>query len=54
MIAIVTYRLVKGGDEEDVEYGELVLVEDTEELVVAPPQYTDEKVAVIDNKAVAV
>jgi len=51
VMCIITYRLLKGGRDEDAEYEELIFAQDPEELVVPPPQYTDEKVKAADDKA---
>lgn len=42
-------RLIKGQREED-EYPEVIFIEDAEELVLPPPQYTDEKVQPAEAK----
>lgn len=51
VMCIITYRLLKGGRDEDAEYEELIFAQDPEELVVPPPQYTDEKVKAAGDKA---
>lgn len=50
-MAIISYRMIKGEREEDSEYAVLVFEQDAEELVLPPPQYTDEKVEAVDNKS---
>lgn len=49
-MCIITYRLLKGGRDEDAEYAEFIFEQDPEELLVAPPQYTDEKVKAAEDK----
>lgn len=51
VMAIISYRMIKGEREEDSEYAVLVFEQDAEELVLPPPQYTDEKVEAVDNKS---
>jgi len=51
VMCIITYRLLKGGRDEDAEYAEFIFEQDPEELVVPPPQYTDEKVKAANDKA---
>jgi hypothetical protein len=50
VMAIVTYRMIRGQRDEDIEYTEIVFEHDVENLVVLPPQYSDEKVEIVDNK----
>ncbi|KII92219.1 hypothetical protein PLICRDRAFT_172334 [Plicaturopsis crispa FD-325 SS-3] len=54
VMAIVTYRIFRGENEEDAEYTELVFEQDAEDIVVPPPQYqySDEKAEVADSKSV--
>ncbi|KIM83448.1 hypothetical protein PILCRDRAFT_819690 [Piloderma croceum F 1598] len=54
VMAIVTYRMIRGQRDEDIEYTEIVFEHDAENLVVSPPQYSDEKVEVVDNKPATV
>lgn len=50
VMTLVTYRLIKGRREpEEYEY-EIVYEQDAEDLLVPPPQYTDEKVEAVDAK----
>jgi hypothetical protein len=50
VMVIVTYRMIRGERDDEAEYAEIVFEHDAEELVMPPPQYTDEKVDVADNK----
>lgn len=50
-MCIITYRLLKGGRDDDAEYTEFIFEQDPEELVVPPPHYTDEKVKAADDEA---
>lgn len=49
-MAIVTYRMIRGQRDEDIEYTEIVFEHDAENLIVLPPQYSDEKVEIVDDK----
>lgn len=53
VMCIIAYRLVKGGRDEGADYAVLIFEQDPEDLVVAPPQYTDEKVEAADEKSSA-
>jgi hypothetical protein len=50
VMAIVTYRMIRGQRDEDIEYTEIVFEHDAENLIVLPPQYSDEKVEIVDDK----
>jgi hypothetical protein len=50
VMCIITYRLIKGGRDEDADYAVFIFEQDPEELVVPPPQYTDEKVEAVEDK----
>ncbi|KZT22576.1 hypothetical protein NEOLEDRAFT_1119397 [Neolentinus lepideus HHB14362 ss-1] len=50
VMAVVSYRLIKGRREpEEYDY-EVIYETDAEDILVPPPQYTDEKVAAVDVK----
>jgi hypothetical protein len=46
VMAIITYRMIRGERDEETEYAEIHFEHDAEELIVPPPQYSDEKVEV--------
>jgi len=43
VLAVISYRMIRGQREEE-EYHEVIFIEDAEELILPPPQYTDDKV----------
>jgi hypothetical protein len=47
---IITYRMIRGERDEEVEYTELVFEQDAEDLFILPPQYSDEKVEAANDK----
>jgi len=51
VMCIITYRLIKGGRDEEADYAVFIFEQDPEELVVPPPQYTDEKVEAVEDKS---
>ena len=53
VMCIIAYRLDKGGRDEGADYAVLIFEQDPEDLVVAPPQYTDEKDEAADEKSSA-
>ncbi len=50
VMAIIVARAVHGGrTESDIEVHDILVFEaDAEDIIVPPPQYTDEKVALVD------
>lgn len=43
VLAVISYRMIRGQREEE-EYQEVIFIDDAEELILPPPQYTDDKV----------
>ena len=50
VMTIVTIRMIRGQRDDDIEYTEIVFDHEAEGLVVPPPQYSDERVEVVDNE----
>jgi len=50
VMAIITYRMIRGERDEEPDYTTIVFEQHAEEYVIPPPQYIDEKVEAIDNK----
>jgi hypothetical protein len=50
VIAIISYRLIRGPREEDEYPEEVIFIADSQELILPPPQYTDEKLLPVDVK----
>jgi hypothetical protein len=52
VLFVITYRTIRGERDDEIEYSEVVY-DEQEVMAPPPPQYTDEKVEVVDNKAPA-
>jgi len=51
VMCIITYRMIKGERDEEAEHAELVFEYDAPIIVMPPPQYSDEKVEVTEDKS---
>jgi len=45
VMSVIAFRIIRGGRDE----AQYIVIEGAEDLVLAPPQYTDEKVEAVDT-----